>query len=229
MNKKLTIKEWEKSDRPREKFIEKGGTALTNSELIAVLIGSGTKQKNAIEIGRELLNESGNSLRNLFSKSYDELIKCEGIGFSKGVHLAVVGEIIKRTQSEVKESAPQIYSPQNAVDIMAPLLKDLSHEECWALYLNRGNRVISKELITSGGISSTVMDVRIIIKKGLSKLASGIILFHNHPSGNPTPGKNDITQTKRLKEALKNCDIELIDHIIIAGDGYFSFANESTI
>ncbi len=225
MEKKLTIKQWEKSERPREKFIEKGAEGLTNTELIAIIIGSGRKNRNAIDIARELLGCCGNSLRSLWQKSYEDHMWEHGIGETKAISLAAIGELIKRTNSETPDRKERIFSATQAVEIMEPLLKDLKHEECWILHLNSGNKVLAKEKITSGGVNSTILDAKLIVKSAMSKLACAIILFHNHPGGDASPSTADMTQTKKLHEALRSCDIKLLDHIIITPDSYYSFAN----
>lgn len=230
MEKRLTIKEWEESDRPREKFIEKGSDALTNTELLAIAIGSGTKNKNALEIARELLEESGNSLKTLWQSSYEEYMwEHAGIGEAKATLLAAIGELIKRTNCEIDIEHKGIFSAGEAVEIMGPFLKDLKREECWVLFLNSGNKIVGKERITSGGINSTIIDSKLIVKRAMAHLSSGIILFHNHPSGDPTPSKRDILNTGKLQKALSSCDIKLLDHIIIASTSYYSFANVGSL
>ena len=227
--KRLSIKEWSEEERPREKFMVNGGTYLSNTELLAIIIGSGSTKNNAIEIARTILRRYNNSLREIFKAPYEEFKLMDGIGVSKAVTLSAVGELVKRTMIERPIERDQIVSSKIAAEIMQPLLKDLTHEECWVLYLNMGNKILAKQRISSGGINSTVLDVKMIIKSAMVKLSSNIILYHNHPSGIPKPGNKDIEQTRKLQQALKNCDITLLDHIIIAGDQYFSFADNGTI
>ena len=230
MKKNLTaIRNWEESQRPREKFLLRGAQALSTEELIAIIIRNGNKEKNAVELSREILDAADNDLSSLAKFTDEDFKKIEGVGTCKAVTLMAVFEISRRYQTQQAPPLPQIYSSAAAVKNMAPLLKDLSHEECWVMYLNRHNRMISKERISSGGIFATVVDPKMIIKKAMAKLASSIILVHNHPSGNRKPGKDDISQTKRLNEAAKMCDICLLDHIIIAGNSYFSFADDGAL
>lgn len=230
MKKNLTaIRNWEESQRPREKFLQRGPQALSTEELIAIIIGSGTKEKNAIELSREILQAADNNLGHLARFTFEEFSKFDGIGSCKAVSLMTVFELSRRYQIQQAPPLPQIYSSATAVQNISPLLKDLSHEECWIMYLNRSNRLIAKEKLSSGGLSSTVLDVKMVLKKAMGKLASSIILVHNHPSGNRTPGKDDIAQTRRLSDAAKLCDISLLDHIIIAGNSYFSFADDGSL
>ena len=230
MEKKLTnIRNWEESQRPREKFLLKGGDALSTEELLAIIIGSGTKDKNAIELSREILYGADNNLNNLSRFTIEDFCRFGGIGTCKAVSLMAVFELSKRYQICSAPNLPQIYSSEAAAKIMQPLLKNLSHEECWVMYLNRNNRLIGKERLSIGGISATVLDVKLIIKKAMAKLSSAIILVHNHPSGNHKPGKEDISQTKKLAEASKMCDLSLLDHIIVAGNSYFSFSDNGAL
>ena len=230
MKKNLTtIRSWEESQRPREKFLLRGAQALSTEELIAIIIGSGTKEKNAIELAREILAAASNDLGTLARFSDEDFKKFDGVGNCKAVSLMAVFEISRRCQMQQAPPMPQIYSSVSAVKTIAPLLKDLTHEECWVMYLNRGNRLISRERVSSGGLSATVLDVKMILKRALAKLASSIILVHNHPSGNRKPGKDDIIQTRQLTDAAKLCDIQLMDHIIIAGTTYYSFADDGAL
>ncbi|MDP3453159.1 MAG: DNA repair protein RadC [Bacteroidales bacterium] len=229
MEKRLPIKEWLEDERPREKLIAKGAGALSDAELIAILISSGTKEDSAIDLSRKILSAAGNNLRELGRLSFGDLTKIKGIGPSRAVLLLSVFEIFRRFQTSNGKEQPKIQSSAYAAKIISPILRDLSHEECWVMYLNRANKLISKERLSIGGVSATVVDVKIVIKSALEKLASSIILIHNHPSGNPNPGENDKVQTKILKDAASLFDISLLDHLIIAGDGYFSFADDGII
>ena len=223
------IHEWESEERPRDKFLTKGASALTNAELLAILIRSGSPEANAVELAREILRGADNNLSELKKYNFDNFKKIKGIGLGKALSIMAAFELCKRLESEPQRTGMKIYSSENAAKAIAPFLKDLSYEECWALYLNRGNILIGKERISTGGVCATVMDSRIILKSAMSKLASGIILVHNHPSGNPYPGNEDKLQTQRLKKSAQICDIELIDHIIIAGQKYFSFLDEGLL
>lgn len=229
MKDNLTINNWEASDRPREKFLLLGAESLSNAEIIAILLRSGTKEMNAIELGRKILSSAGNKLSSLRRFNIDDYKKIKGIGEGKALSIMAAFELIKRAEIETQNVKHKIYSSKSAASIISPILKDKEHEECWVLYLNRANILISKEKLSSGGVSSTVMDIKMIIKSAINKLASSIILVHNHPSGNNTPGEQDKMQTSRLKLAAQTCDIELLDHIIIAGENYFSFLDEGLL
>ncbi len=228
-SKKLTIQSWNHEDKPRERFIEKGGESLTNVELLAILIRSGDRENNAIELSRKILDAANNRIGELKKFNLDDLLKFKGIGVGKALTIMSAFELMRRSELECEPSAPTIYSSKSVVNHIAPILRDITHEECWILYLNRGNRVIGKERISSGGISATVIDIKIIIKKTIAKLASSIILIHNHPSGNKMPGEQDKIQTQKLKKAAITCDIALLDHLIIAGRDYFSFLDEGLL
>lgn len=230
MTKNLsTITSWDIAQRPREKFLQKGAAALSTEELIAIIISSGTPEKNAVELAREILDEAGNDLSRLSRFTEEDFLMFSGIGMGKAVKLLAVFEISRRYQSQCAPPLPKIYSSVAAAQNMSPILRDLPHEECWVMYLNKSKRLIAKEKLSSGGLASTVLDVKMIVKKAMAKLASAIILVHNHPNGNRKPGKEDMIQTRKLQEAAKTCDICLLDHIIIAGNNYFSFADDGAL
>lgn len=226
MTKNLTIKEWDSEDRPRERLIKYGANTLSDSELIAILIRTGSQKETAIDLAKRILKFSDNSLKKLSKISISKLCQIDGIGKTKAITILSAFELANRTYYEKDTPNPQITSSSAAAEILFPLLKNLNHEECWILYLNRSNRVIQKERISSGGVSATIMDTKIILRKAIEYLASAIIVAHNHPSGNPFPGEQDITQTKKLKDAAKMVDISILDHIIISGDKYYSFVDE---
>jgi len=226
MTNKLSIKQWQEEERPREKLRAKGPNALSDAELIAIILGSGTKDETAVDVARNLISSNENSLRELSKLPIERLIERKGIGPSKAIAIIAIFEIAKRFASIEIKSLTQIQSSAYAAKIISPILRDLSHEECWVMYLNRANKLISKERLSIGGVSATVVDVKIVLKNALEKLASSIILVHNHPSGNPKPGENDKVQTRLLKDAAALFDISLLDHLIIAGDEYFSFADD---
>ena len=228
MTNKLSIKQWKEEERPREKLRTKGASALSDAELLAIIIGSGTKTQTAVDLARDLISSSGN-LRELSKLGIDKLIEKNGIGPTKAISISAIFEIARRFNSSVTKELPQIQSSAYAANIISPILRDLPHEECWVLYLNRANKLISKERLSIGGVCATVVDIKIVVKNALEKLASSIILVHNHPSGNPNPGDNDKLQTKLLKEAASLFDISVLDHLIIAGDQYFSFADDGLI
>lgn len=220
-----SIKDWREEERPVEKLMARGAGALTNAELLAVLIHTGSGEKSAVALAGEILDLAGNSLRNLSNTSKERLLAVKGVGTTKLASLTAAFEIGRRMTSD-SPATPTISCPKDVAGYMAPHFAGLDHEECWVIYLNRSNRVISKECISTGGISSTVMDVKIISKRAIEKMASGIIITHNHPSGNLRPGEQDMKVTASLKEALALLDIALLDHVIMGDNGkYFSFSD----
>ncbi|MCF0163635.1 MAG: DNA repair protein RadC [Bacteroidales bacterium] len=221
-----TIKEWREEERPREKLMAKGAEALTEAELLALLLRTGDRGKDAVQSAREILEAAGGTIHGLASLSLDKLQSLKGIGVAKSLTIIAAVEIGKRICQTEAPVLPRIYSSKTVADIMSPIMRGLRHEECWIMYLNRSNKLISKERVSSGGVCATVVDIKIIIKKAIEKLASGIIMLHNHPSGTPYPGENDKKQTKLLREAASLMDIDLIDHVIIAGEKYYSFKDE---
>lgn len=220
-----SIKNWIEEDRPREKMMLQGAVNLTLTELLAILIQGGTPEKSAMDLARDLLQASNGKLGELARLSFKDFTSIKGIGTARAAQLTAAFELCRRMESETPEENPQICSSSQAAAIMAPLLRDLPHEECWVMFLNKANRCIGKERISSGGTSSTVIDIKMVMKKAIEKLTGGIILFHNHPSGIPRPGKRDIEQTEALRKAAGLMDITLLDHIIIGRKGYFSFSD----
>lgn len=219
------IKQWREEERPREKMLSKGCSALTTAELIAILIRSGSISRTAVDTAGDILELAGNRLSNLSRLNVEQLCSIAGIGEAKALSVMAAAELGRRIAGEQPAAMPLISSPRDIAGIMVPLLKGLEHEECWVLYLNRANRLISKEKMSMGGVSSTVMDIRTILRRAVDKVASGIVLVHNHPSGNSTPGRTDIEQTAALREASALLDISLIDHIVVAGNSYYSFSD----
>lgn len=213
-------------DRPREKMNVSGAASLSDSELLAILINSGTKDKSAIDVAREILASAGNSLNALSGISMDRLCAVQGIGEAKASRLLAAFELAVRLQSEPTTPKMRITASSSVCRIFSPVLRNLQHEECWVLFLNKANKIIAKEKVSTGGVSGAVLDTRIIIRKAVDKLASAIILVHNHPSGNPYPSELDRKQTRALRDAASLLDIALLDHVIIAGDRYYSFSDE---
>lgn len=223
----MKIKELSLDERPREKMMEKGAAALSNAELLAIMLRTGTGGMNAVETARELLGSCDNRINEVAAMSVERLCRTKGIGPGKAVCVAAAFELGRRCAEEsAKEVRRSISSPRTAARILAPNMRDLDHEECWVLFLNRANHLLGKERITVGSGDSTLIDIRTIIRKAIEKKASGIILAHNHPSGSPAPGKADIEETRRLKKALNTCDIALIDHIIVTANAFYSFSDE---
>ncbi|HOW40936.1 MAG TPA: DNA repair protein RadC [Bacteroidales bacterium] len=225
----VKITEWAVEDRPREKLITKGTSSLSDAELLGILISSGTRDKSAVDLGRELLGLVDNNLNSLGKLSISDLKKLHGIGTARAVTIAAALELGRRRKlAEVPDSL-QIKSSRDVADIFQPLLSDLPHEEFWILFLNRSNRVIARMRISQGGISGTVTDVRLIMKKAVEHLASGIIVCHNHPSGNLNPSEADSKITRKIKEAGEIMDIQLLDHLIISDKDYYSFADNGLL
>ncbi|UXP33780.1 DNA repair protein RadC [Reichenbachiella agarivorans] len=223
----LTIKKWAEEDRPREKLILKGKASLSEAELIAILIGSGTKSLTAVQVAQNILSSTHNNLNELAKLSLNDLKKFSGIGEAKAISIISALELGRRRKESEPERKPKITGSDDVFALMKAHLLDLNHEEFWAVYLNRGNFVIHKEQISSGGVSGTVVDSKLLFKKALEVLASSVILVHNHPSGNLNPSQEDITLTKKLQEAGRVLEIPVLDHVIFTDHAYFSFADES--
>lgn len=225
----LSIKEWSAEDRPREKFFKKGAQSLSDAELLAILIGSGTKNISAVELSKIILSEADNNLIQLGKFTLEDFEKNKGIGRVRALVILAALELGRRRNYAEALERKKISSSKDVFDLFHPILSDLSHEEFWILLLNRSNMIIDKSRISQGGITGTVIDTRIILKNALEKLACGLILCHNHPSGNMMPSDSDKNITKKMKEAAGIMDISLLDHIIIAGNIYFSFSDEGII
>jgi len=225
--KDRSIKTWDEEERPREKLMQQGASSLSNSELLAILLRSGTKEKSAIDLAREMSAACGGRLSTLAREGAAGLTALSGIGTAKAAAILAAFELARRLSAELPEDEPAVHTSETVARMMGPRLRDLPHEECWVLFLNRGGRLLGKEKISSGGIGATVIDIKIIVKKAVERLASGLILVHNHPSGNPQPGGQDCTQTEALRQAAAVFDIILVDHVIIGRKRYYSFADES--
>lgn len=228
--KSISIKEWAEEDRPREKLMLKGVSALSESELIAILIGSGNDKESAVELSKRILQKADNSLNKLSRLSVNDLISSfRGVGPAKAISIVAALELGRRRKHEEVEVKRKIGSSEDAYLQLFPLLADLNHEETWALLLDRSNKVVSTMHVSRGGISGTVVDIRLILREAINHYASGIILGHNHPSGNCVPSSQDSAITRKLKEAAKWMDIVLLDHIIVCGENYYSFADNGII
>jgi DNA repair protein RadC len=225
----LKIKDWAEEDRPREKLLAKGIMSLSDAELIAIIIGSGNSNESAVELSRRILQASQNNLNTLGKFTVTDLQKFKGIGEAKAISIVAALEIGRRRKKDDVPEKQQIQSSNDVFEIFQPMLADIPHEEFWVLLLNRSNRIIDKLRVSQGGVSGTVTDLRLILKPAIEKLASSIILCHNHPSGNNRPSDNDITITQKAKEAAKFMDIAVLDHIIICEKNYYSFADEGVI
>ena len=229
MRERFTIQDWAADERPREKFIERGAGSLSDAELLAILIRAGSKDENAIDLSRKILREAGNSLHNLKKFSYDDLKKFRGVGPGKALSILAAFELARRCEISSAPQFKQIYSSDTAAAVVVPMLRDLPYEECWVLFLNKANRLIGKQRISTGGLDTTAVDIRVVIKMALARNSCHIILAHNHPSGSKMAGAADKAMTDKLYKAAKMCDIELVDHLIVAGDEYFSFADEGLL
>lgn len=226
--KSRSIKTWDAQDRPREKLLQQGAAALSNAELLAILLRSGTGRLSAVDLARDVLDASHGSLAALAQESPGRLSRIEGVGPAKATAILAAFELSRRVAAELPGDTFTIRTADTVYRMMGPLLRDLPHEECWVLYLNRAGKFIGKEQISSGGTRSTVIDLKIIVKKAVERLAAGLILVHNHPSGNPRPGAQDRAQTEALRQAAAALDITLIDHVIVGRKNYFSFSEENS-
>lgn len=226
---RLSIKEWNEQDRPREKLMSQGASALSDAELLAVLIGSGTVEHSAVEIGRQLLDSVGGSLVELGRKSLSELQTFNGIGLARGVSIAAALELGRRRGAADLPTPEYITGSTDIIATFHPLLSDLPHEEVWVMLLTRSKRIIERFRISQGGIEGSVIDPRIVIRRALDRNATGIILIHNHPSGNPAPGEQDMLNTRKVQQAASYFDMRLLDHVIIADTSAFSFAEEGLL
>lgn len=226
---KLSIKAWAEDDRPREKLLQKGRDVLTDAELVAILIGSGNRHESAVDLSKRILGSVGNDLNELGKMGIKQLMDFRGIGEAKAISIAAALELGRRRGASGPEKKRKINGSKDAYEILSPMLSDLSHEVFYAVYLNRANKVIEKCRISQGGVTGTVADTRIIFKLAIEKLASGIILAHNHPSGNLLPSQADIKLTKNLVEAGKMLEIPILDHLIVGDGSYHSFADEGLI
>ena len=223
----MKIKDLCAEERPRENMLERGAGALTNAEVLAILLRTGTGGRNAVDVGRALLKSCGERLGEMASLSVQRLCREDGVGPGKAVTIVAAFELGRRVAMEVdKSGCMRIDSPAQVYRLMLPLMRDLDHEECWALFLNRNNGLIVKERMTTGGQDFTLVDKRMVVRRALEHKASGMILVHNHPSGNPFPSIEDINQTKDLHRAFSSCGLQLLDHVIVAGGSYYSFSDE---
>ena len=229
-NKPLaTIKSWAEDDRPREKLVAKGPVSLTDAELLAILIASGSRNESAVDLCKRILASVGNNLGELAKLSINDLMKFKGIGDAKAISIVAALELGKRRRLAEATQREAITCSRDAYDILLPLFEDLKHEEFWVLLLNRANKVVRKEKISTGGVAGTIVDNKIILKLAIEALASGMVLAHNHPSGNLKPSQADINLTKQIKQAAQLLEVNLVDHLIVTDHGYYSFADEGII
>jgi len=223
------IKQWKESDRPREKLMELGSRALTDYELLAVLIGHGNREENAVELCRRILSSVNNDLVQLSRLGCDDLMRFKGIGIAKAVSIVAAMELGRRRQKSKVSERQSLTSSRQVYDYIRSFLEDLNHEEFWVLLLDRRNNVLGQKKISSGGVAGTIVDAKMIFKPALDRYASHIILAHNHPSGSLSPSIQDVNLTKKLKNAGNYLDIKILDHLIITAHGYYSFADEGRL
>lgn len=224
-----SIKQWAKDDRPREKLLMKGAESLSDSELLAILIVNGTRSKTALDLAKEILNLGKNNLPELGKLTVKELMKIKGIGEAKAITIVAALELGRRRQAMNYREKAIITSSSDVANYLQSLLKDYRHEVFAVLYLNRANKINHFEIVSEGGITGTVADPRIILKKALEEDAVAIILCHNHPSGSLKPSGADQELTKKIKEAAKFFDIKVLDHLIVSDAGYYSFSDEGIL
>ena len=228
-NKRLTIKEWSVQDRPREKYAKNGAVALSDAELIAILLRTGSETESAVGLAKQLLSSSNNSLNVLSEKTLPELSEIKGIGQAKAIALLTAFEIGRRIRTEKVELQPHIQNSMDVVNLMQAKIAYLKHEEFWVIYLNNANLILKTVQISKGGITSTEVDTRIVMQEAVMLKATQIILCHNHPSGSVKPSKADITLTEKVNKISRIMDIVLVDHIIIHRENYYSFAEEGRL
>ena len=229
MTERLTITQWAEEDRPREKMMLHGVSALSNAELLAILIGSGNTEESAVELMRKVLADYSNNLNELGKASIDELCRYKGIGSAKAISILAASELGKRRKEEKVEERVTILSSKDVYECFYPLMCDLPTEECWVLLLNQASKVIEKVKIGAGGLNATAVDVRCILREALLKRASAIALCHNHPSGSVRPSREDDRLTQQVNQASQCMSIRLVDHVILTDGAFYSYADEGRI
>jgi DNA repair protein RadC len=225
----FSIKQWSEDDRPREKLLQKGKVALSDAELLAILIGSGSRNESAVELSKKILASVNNNLNKLGKCSFQELIAFKGIGQAKAITILAAMEMNRRYNASDAIIKDKITSSSSVFKMLQPILGELPHEEFWILYLNNSNKVLQKSQLSKGGITGTLVDIRLVLKNALQLNAVAIILAHNHPSGTLQPSHADKQLTQKLKKAAESMDIKVLDHLIITEKTYFSFADENIL
>lgn len=225
----FSIKNWADDDRPREKLVQKGSFVLSDAELIAILIGSGSRNESAVELSKRILASVNHNLNELGNLSVNQLMRFKGIGEAKAVTIAAALEMGRRRRMEDTSKITKIKSSHDAFELLYPLIGELQHEEFWIVYLNNSNKVVHKAQLSKGGITGTLVDVRLVLKQALELGAVGIILAHNHPSGTLRPSAADKQITQKLKVASEALDIKILDHLILARHQYLSFADKGIL
>ena len=223
------ITAWAEEDRPREKMLLRGKNALTDAELLAILLGSGTTGESAVALAQRILDSVDRNLHDLGKRSIAELRRFKGVGEAKAIAIAAALELGRRRQLPPLRERPRIGSSQDAFNAVAPLLSDLYHEEFWILLLNKANEVFDRQKLSAGGGSGTVVDVKMLFKAALDVRAAAVIAIHNHPSGSLQPSQADLDLTRRLRQAGELLDLPLLDHLIVSERGYYSFADEGKL
>lgn len=223
------IRHWSEDDRPREKLMNKGRSALSDAELIAIVIGSGNRNETAVDLGKRILSSAGNNLNVLGKLSLAQLMQFKGIGEAKAIAIAAAMELGRRRRMHEVPELSRIASSQSIFEIMQPVIGELPHEEFWIIYLNNSNKVLLKTQLSKGGITGTLVDVRLVFKTALEVGATGVILSHNHPSGTLKPSDADRQITRKLKTAGEHLDIKILDHVIVTETAWFSFADEGLL
>lgn len=232
MNEKqpyFSIKNWSQDDQPREKLRDKGKSSLSDAELVAILIGSGSRNESAVELCKRILASANNNLNDLGKMSIKQLTNFKGIGEAKAITIVAAMELARRRRGEEARRQDKINSSQSVFELMQPIIGELPHEEFWILYLNNSNKVLQKDQLSKGGITGTLVDIRIVLKTALEVSATSIILTHNHPSGTLKPSEADKQITQKLKNASASLDIKVLDHLIITENAYFSFADDGVL
>lgn len=225
----LSIKNWSDDDKPREKLVHKGKDVLSDAELIAILIGSGSRNESAVKLSKRILASVDNNLNELGRLSIKQLMEFKGIGEAKAVTIAAALEIGRRRRGEDAKKITKIQSSKSVFELLQPIMGELEHEEFWIVYLNNSNKVLHRAQLSKGGITGTLVDVRLVMKQALELGAVALILAHNHPSGTLKPSAADKQITQKLKIAAEALDIKVLDHVIITQKEYFSFADEGII
>lgn len=223
---KLSIKQWSEDDRPREKLALKGKTALSDAELLAIVIGSGSRNESAVDLSKRILAKVENNLNELGKLTLEQLMQFKGIGEAKAISIAATLELGRRRQNTESIERKKVTTSRDAFQIMEPLLSDLPHEEFWVLFLNQATKVIRTEQLSKGGISSTTVDVRLAFRRALELGATSLIICHNHPTGNLIPSQSDKNLTQKFQKAGESLDIRVLDHLIVGGNKFYSFSDE---
>lgn len=223
----FSIKYWSEDDKPREKLMLKGKAVLSDAELLAILIGSGSRNESAVELSQRILSNSSNNLNSLAKLTIIQLMEFKGIGEAKAITIIAALELGKRRREEEPQELIQITTSKITFQIMQPIIGDLLHEEFWVLYLNNSCKVIYKSQLSKGGITGTIVDIRMVFKIALEQNATFVVLAHNHPSGDPNPSPEDFKITKKLQNAGEIVDVKVLDHVIVSDKSYYSFADDS--